>query len=348
VTLASPLRLPLLVALLGLQLAAQAAPKAPVAVSFDTTPRAGQHQRQLIDLQAVMKMRMEAGPDATDEQRAKIADAAAKMSQMGAMKMAMQMQQEMQVYQADADGWLPLTMSMEVKDGKLDVGGNSVPLPNNRAMNVSFGARFNPKDFAFEVKKLEGMPAEQSAAMITQGTSMISESLQLYKALSQRPLKVGESVEVPMTMALPMPLPGGAGGMQGVVRYTLTRVDKGVAYFDLDMDMKMNMTVPLPSQPVAANAAASAASVDSASSAAPAAVPPQTLHMVITGNGKGTSSLRLADRLQLASRLAMDMKMTMNGPDNGRMLMDMDMNVQTKGESLAKPAAAKAPAKKKP
>ena len=70
--------------------------------------------------------------------------------------------------------------------------------------------------------------------------------------------------------------------------------------------------------------------------------------MVITGNGKGTSSLRLADRLQLASRLAMDMKMTMNGPDNGRMLMDMDMVVQTKGESLAKPAAAKAPTKKKP
>ena len=41
--------------------------------------------------------------------------------------------------------------------------------------------------------------------MVTQGTAMISESLQLYKALSQRPLKVGESVEVPMTMALPMP-----------------------------------------------------------------------------------------------------------------------------------------------
>jgi hypothetical protein len=29
------------------------------------------------------------------------------------------------------------------------------------------------------------------------------------------------------------------------------------------------------------------------------------------------------------------------------MLIDMDMQVQSKGESLAKPAAAKAPAKKK-
>ena len=70
--------------------------------------------------------------------------------------------------------------------------------------------------------------------------------------------------------------------------------------------------------------------------------------MQIGGSGKGTASLRLADRLPLANQLAMDMKMTMNGPDNGRMLMDMDMVVVSKGESLAKPAAAKAPAKKKP
>ena len=327
-TLASPLRLPLLGALIGLQLAAQAAPSAPIAVSFDTTPRAGQHQRQVIDLQAVMKMQLEAGPDATEEQRAKIAEAATKMSQMGAMKMAMQMQQELQVYQADADGWLPLVMSMEVKGGKLEVGGKTVPLPNSQAMNVDFGARFNPKDFAFEGKKVEGLPPAQNEALVTQGKAMISEGLQLFKALSQQALKVGESVSVPMTMALPMPMPGGAGGIQGVACYTLARVDKGVAYFDLGMDMKMDVHAPLPGRPAeAASAAASAAST-----AEPAATPPQTLHIVIAGTGKGSSSLRLADRLPLASRLAMDMKMTMNGPDNGRMLMDMEMVVQTKGE----------------
>ena len=69
--------------------------------------------------------------------------------------------------------------------------------------------------------------------------------------------------------------------------------------------------------------------------------------MDVTGNGKGTSALRLADNLQLASKLAMDMKMSIAGPDNTRMLIDLDMQVQSKGESLAKPVAAKAPAKKK-
>lgn len=333
-TLAFPLRISLLGALLGLHLGTQAAPTAPTTVSFDTTPRAGQHQRQLIDMQAVMKMRLEAGPDATEEERAKIAQAAERMSQMGTMKMAMQMQQTMKVDQPDAQGWLPLTVSVAAKGSRVEVGGKVVPVPANKAADVSFAARFNPKDFGFEVQTFEGGAPEMSEAMRGQGTAMISEALQLFKALSQKPLKVGESVDVPLTMALPMPMPGGAGAMQGQVRYTLVRVDRGVAYFDLGMDLKMDVNTPLPRPPAGASAAEGAEA------------PAKTMHMVIAGTGKGTSSLRLADRLPLGTRLAMDMKMTMNGPDNGRMLMDMDMVMQAKGESLAK--AAPAAAKKKP
>ena len=51
----------------------------------------------------------------------------------------------------------------------------------------------------------------------------------------------------------------------------------------------------------------------------------------------------MSDRLPLSSQLTMDMKMTMDGPDNNRILMDMDMTLRSKGESLAKPAAKKAP-----
>lgn len=332
-TLASPHRVALLGALLGLHLAAQAAPNAPApatAVSFDTTPRAGQHQRQTIDMQAVMKMRVEPGADATDEQRAKVAQAAERMSQMGPMKMSMQMQQTLKVDQPDATGWLPLTISVASKGSSMEVGGKPVPTPPNKAPDVSFTARFNPKDFGFEVQKFEGGPAEMNEAMRTQGSAMIGEALQLYKALAQKPLKVGESVDVPLTMALPIPLPGGAGAMQGQVRYTLARVDRGVAYFDLSMDLKMDVNAPLPAPPAGASAPEGA---DAA---------PKTMHMVIAGTGKGTSSLRLSDRLPLGNRLAMEMKMTMNGPDNGRLLMDMDMVMQAKGESLARPAAAAA------
>ncbi|KQV47009.1 hypothetical protein ASC95_26240 [Pelomonas sp. Root1217] len=328
-TIVSPLRLHLLAALLGLNFAAQAAPSAPAAISFDTAPRAGQHQRQQIDLQAVMKMRIEAVPDATDEQRAKAAQAAEGMALMGPMKMSMRMEQTMKVDAQDAEGWLPLSLSVGATGGSVEIGGKPTPLPNLGKTDMRVAARFNPKDFGFELQKVEGGSPELSEAMNNQGKAAISESLQLLKALSQRPLKVGESVEVPLNMALPMPLPGGAGGMQGLVRYTLARVDKGVAHFDLSMDLNMNVDTPIP-KPAATDAS------------------PQMLHMQITGGGKGTSSLRLADRLPLASQLAMDMKMTMNGPDNGRMFMDMDMVVQSKGESLAKPVAAKPAVKKAP
>ena len=243
-TLATPLRLPLFGALLGLNLAAQAAPSAPVAVSFDTTPRAGQHQRLQIDLQATMKMRVEAGPEATDEQRAKIATAAENIDRMGPMKMAMRMEQTMKVDAPDAEGWLPISLTVGAKSGSVEINGKPTQLPNLAKIDMSFAARFNPKDFGFEMQKFEGGSPEMNEAMLNQGKNALSESLQLFKALSQRPLKIGESVEVPLKMALPMPLPGGAGAMQGQVRYTLKRVDKGVAHFDLNMELDMKVDTP--------------------------------------------------------------------------------------------------------
>ena len=354
------LRPVLAAALLGLNLGAIAAPAAPTAVSFDTAPRAGQHQRQQIDIQATMKMRTEATPDATDEQRGKIAQASEQMAKMGPVKMAMQMQQTLKVDQPDADGWLPMTVSTGTKNAQMEVGGKIVSLLQPKATDLAFAARFNPRDFAFELQKVDGAP-ELNEALRAQGTTAVSEALQLFKALSQRPLKVGESVDVPLTMALPVPLPGGAGAMQGQLRYTLARVDRGVAYFDLGMDLKLDINAAVPVPAAAASAAsapqgeaasaAEAAAVAAAASAPAAGAAPKSIHVVVNGSGKGSSALRLADRLPLSNQLAMDMQMSVNTPDNALMLIDMNMVMQSKGESLAKPAAAKAqvqaPAKKK-
>ena len=277
-TLASSLRLPLSGALLALNLGASAAPAAPVAVSFDTTPRAGQHQRQLMEIQATFQMRAEPGAEATDEQRAKIAAAAQNFSRMGPMKMNLQMEQAMKVGQPDADGWLPLTVTSANKGGKIEVGGQVSPMPT-KAPELSFTARFNPKDFAFEIQSVQGAP-ELNDFIRGQGNAMVGEALQLYKVLGQQPMKVGESVEVPMTMALPIPLPGGAGQMQNKLRYTLVRVDRGVAHFDLGMDMKMDMSAPLPAQ-----AASAASAPEGEAASAPAATAaPQTMNIAASGN----------------------------------------------------------------
>ncbi len=330
--LASPLRPLLAAALLGLNLSAIAAPP-PASIVFDTTPRAGQHQRQLMDMQAVMKMRVEAGAAATDEQRAKIAQAGERMAQMGPMKMSMQMQQTLQVGQADAEGWLPMTVTTGGKGVQLEVGGKAIPVPNPTKADVGFVARFNPRDFAFEVREVQGSP-ELSDMMRTQGQNTISQALQLFKSLKERPLKVGDSIDVPLTMNLPVPMPGGAGAMDGVVHYTLARLERGVAHFDLSMDLKLDINTPVPTPP----GAASAPHGQNASAPAP---PPPPGHKGINRRRNGQSTQRLADRLALATQLDMDMQMTMDMPDNGRMLVDMNMVMQSKGESLARPAATK-------
>jgi hypothetical protein len=339
---AALLRSCLAAALVGAHLGAFAAP-APAAITFDTTPRPGQHQRLVNDMQATVRMRVEAGPDATDEQRAKVAE---RMAQMGPMKMSMQMVQTLRVDPPAPDGWLPVAMTLTFPKGEIDVGGQTIPMPQTKSPETSFVARFNPRDFDFDIQKIDGAK-ELTDALKAQGTKPFTEAFQLFKALREHPLKVGDSVDVPLTMALPMPMPGGAGAMQGQVHYKLTKVERGVAYFDLGMDLKLDINAPMPTPPAAASApqpeAASAPASEAASAPAPA-VPPRSMHILATGSGKGTSALRMADRLQLASHLAMDMQMTMSMPDNGQMFMDMNMQMQSKGESLAKAV----PAKKKP
>lgn len=344
-TLSPSLRLPLLGALLGLSLAAPAAPTSPAEVRFDTTPRAGQHQRQRIEMRATMKMRAEATPEATEEQRAKVAQMAERMAQGGDIKMTMQMQQTTKVGQPDADGWLPLDLSSAGRAMSIEVGGKAVPTPPSGQGDLNLKARFNPRDFAIEVQQVEGGPPGFGALMTTQGATMFNDAFKLHKALAQRSLKIGESVDVPLNMALPIPLPGGGGGLQGQVHYTLVRVERGVAHFDLAMTMNVKVDTPLPASPAAS--AASAPQAEPAASAVAEAPPaPRMLHMVMNGSGKGTSSLRLSDRLPLDTQLVMDMQMTVDGPDNSRMLMEMVMDTKSKGESLPnKPAA---PAKKKP
>lgn len=340
----SKLRLPLLGALLALQLASQAAPSTPAEVVFDTTPRAGQQQRQALDMRATMKMRAEAGPDATDEQRAKVAQAAERMAQGGDIKMHMQMLHTTRVGQPDAQGWLPLTFVSGNKETTVEVGGKVVPLPNTQAGDLTLTARFNPKDFSFELQKVEGGRPELSQMMTAQGQALISDAFKLHKVLSQRSLKIGDSVDVPLNLALPMPLPGGAGALQGLVHYTLVRVDRGVAHFDLTMTLNANIETPMPTPAATAASGASAPAEPAASAAGSPPAAPRVLRMAMTGSGKGTSSLRLTDRLPLNTRLGMDMKMTVDGPDNMRMLFDMNMDMTSKGEALG---IRQAPAKKK-
>lgn len=320
VTSASPLRIAVAGSFLGLQLIARAAE--PAAVAFDVTPQAGQYQRQLLDMQVTTTTRLVAAPNANEEERARIAQAQQQNPQ-GPVKMSLRVEQTQRVGQPDDRGWLPLTLSSTSKGGDIELGGKKRALPQDKKLDLLVQARFNPKDHAFDLQQVLG-GGDADEQLRTKGAAMVTEALQLPKALGERPLKVGDSVDVPMKMALPFAVPDSDGQMNSKLRYTLKRVDKGIAHFDLSMDMQIQATAPLPAASEASDAAA-----------------PQTMNLQLSGSGKGSSTLRLADRLPLSSLLNLDVRMAMQAPDNGRVLMSMRMQMKSKGESLAKPAAAK-------
>lgn len=325
--------------------AAAAAPALTAPVHFDTMPRAGQQQRQQMKVQASIQMRMEASPQASDEQRARAAQVAQQIAATNPMKMDMGMQQTIKVGQPDTQGWLPMSFDLDVQRMNMDMGGTAIPLPKEKRPILNFDARFNPKNFALEIVGVNGQ-SEVSQALRARGTSLMDEQLNLFRALALKPLRPGESVEVPLSMSLPLPVPG-VGDFQGKAIYTLRAVKQGVAHFDVTTDMAINadMAVPPPgASPASAASSApetSGAQADPAASApaamtaasAPAAMP--NLHMHMEGRGAGTTRLRLADRLVTASQMNMDIQMTMGQPEASTMRMDVKMTMESKGESLS-------------
>jgi hypothetical protein len=337
------IRLPTLRPLLATTLLATSATTwaAPTA-TFDTTPRPGQHQRQRVEMQMKITTHVEAAPGASDEERARIAERAAQLAQTGPVTMALKMEQTLLVGRPDPAGWLPVQLSATPRGGSFEVGGQVRPIPASDTPKTSLSARFNPRDFSYEIVKFQGNAA-LSDALRQAANNTMGEALQLFKALAQRPMKVGDSVDLPMKVPLPVPVPGSNGGLDSNLRYTLVRVARGVAYFDLAMDLNISAELPAQPQPAQAASAAPPAAAASSASQAASAEAAGMLRLQASGTAKGTSALRLSDRLPLSSQLAMDMRMNMQGPDNARMSFDMALSMKSEGESLGKARAKKKP-----
>lgn len=328
-------RLLMSVALLGAPLSAPLnAVAAPPAVRFDTAPRAGQHQRLNVSIQSTMRMNVEAGPEASEAQHARIAQQAQQMSQMGAIAMDMSLQQTLQVDRPDAQGWLPLNVLIDQQRMTMRVGEQALPQPPAPRPDLRVQGRFNPRDFGFELQKIEGGPA-LDAALQAQAGKLVNDLFQLQKALNHRPIRPGETLELPLDLPLPVPVPGASGAMQGQVRYTLRQVSQGIAVFDTAMQMQIDMDLPGPPAP--------AASAASEPASAPQAEAPQRARLQISGGGSGVSRLRLTDNLMQSSEMKLDMQMRMNQPGGALMRTDLQMTMTSRGETLSRPGKSAQP-----
>ena len=216
-------------ALLGLWAASvfAAQPGAGIAV-LDMTPLPNQRQQQTLDMRLTMDIRVEPHPGATEEEKAKVAQTQALMP----MTMTLRSLTTLRTGPLGAGGWMPLSLERRTLEGSMTTRtGAAIPFPVPPASK--FSARFNPTDFTFELDDPPGGPTATPPALKPFMTQTLNEVLAMAKAMRGKPLKVGESVDLPLNMAIPVAstLPG-AAQMNGGLRLTLTRVDHGVAYFE--------------------------------------------------------------------------------------------------------------------
>lgn len=304
-------------------------------ITLNLMPLPATQQQHDFRIKAVTDMKFKVREGASDEETQQI------NARMGAIKMPMtmtlQMRQHMQTGKADAQGHIPLkatieygTMEMRTGDGDLMPG-----MPAKRMPSMQFNADI--VDGRYENIRLSGEGAAKLPPEMMEG--MFRKTFDALAKMNGTPLRVGESVEMPLEMNVPLPsLPGGSNAGKMSARYTLTKVEAGVAYFDIGATLDFKLDMPMP---------AAAASAASAASAPPA---PASLQMVMTGGGTGHLQLRLADRLQQRTDLDLRIDMRMPMPDGHSMLMNLQMAMTGEGKALpagkAKPATAKPAASK--
>jgi hypothetical protein len=300
-------------------LAVQAAVAVPAAMAQDgvklnMVPLPSSRQQVDIAMDMKMNMSLQLPPNATEQQRAQMEQMKASMP----ITMKVGMRQELSTTAKAADGAYTLsaevtTLKSEMRDGT----GKTQPLPQQGA--IRFSARL--KDDQFEKIDLQLANAAQTQALNKEMQEKVfNQSFDWMRKFNGKSLKVGETIEMPIEMNLPM-ASSKAGKLLG--RYTLTSVNKGIASFDVDVRMDMSFAAPVKA---ASGASAPAGPVEGA----------------MTGSGRGKMDLRIADRLMVRSTMAMTMGVDMAGPQGNKMRMDMEMSMNSTGKAL--PPGAKKPA----
>lgn len=283
---------------------AQAQAQAGKAYELYVTPLPNTHQQLDSRMSMELQMDLQPRPDLSEDERAQFDAKAAAMK--GPMTVTMTMRQTIDTGAMDKQGRVPMksemlpgTMEMRNAEGALLPAGPARPA-------MRFSAVLNKgryESIAMEGEAFKALPADFQEKTFRQMFDALAR-------LEGAKLRVGESIDVPLTMSLPVPAQQ-AASLDGKLnaRYTLRRVEKGVAEFDVGVQLDMA---------IAPDAAASATA-------------PKSAGMQIRADGTGQMQLRLADRLPLRNTMDMNMLADLQMADGTAMKMRMKMSSDMTG-----------------
>lgn len=299
-TIALALLLPLLAS------ASLAAAPEPQEVRLQFMPQPGDKMRQMINMDMRMTMNLLPGPDMTDEQRAKMLEAAKKVGKGMAMDMKMTLRSE--ASEVDAKGDYLLHLRGEGGQFKLTVAGQPPKDMPNPMGDMELDALTNTAKPDLQILRVKSaMPGLSDPKMLdglAQG--VIKQAFGAMSGLEGRRMKVGESVEIPFDLQMPMAQLPGQSNVKTTVVYTLKSIRQGIATFDTKAKMSMAMVVNEGQ--------------------------PQNINMTMDGSGTGKMAYRIADRLPIHSDMNLLMHMDMQLPGGASNRMDMGMKLLTRAE----------------
>lgn len=299
---------------------------AQTSVKLNLVPLPSTRQQVDLTMDTRMNMSMRLPADAPEQARAEAEQLKAAMP----LTMTMAMRQTLSTSAKAADGGYTLDAEMAtLKTEMRNASGQLQPLPP--PMTFRFNARLKDDQFEQIDMQLPATAASQALSKELQ-EQLFNQSFDWMRKFNGVTLKVGESIEVPVEMNLPMGPSKQLGKVVG--RYTLTGVRQGVASFDVAVTMAMDVALPVSAPASAAATSAAASSATEAAAPAPAASAPAEVKGSMTATGSGKMDVRLADRLMLRSTMSMTMGMDMAGPQGKLLRMDTQMNMASTGKAL--------------
>ena len=320
----------------GMTVAAPAAPgaTAPAAgtaeqIKLNMVPLPSSRQQIDTTMNSRLTMTLQLPADATEQARA----GAAELQKLMPLRMTTVMRQTLSTTALDQDGAYRLEAdAVTLKSEMRNAYGQPQTVP--KAPSVLMTATIKADRLESPTIKTAELSPEEEQLMPKEAREQVyKQAFDWLSKFNGVALKVGESVEMPLDLALPT----GPRGFNGrlIAKYTLKAINKGVASFDIDVRMEMN-----------AAAASPAASEASAAESAELAAALASTKATMTGSGK--MDLRLADRLTLRNTMTMRMGMDLEPQPGQKMRMDMEMDMVGIGKALPaakKPAAPASPAK---
>jgi len=314
----------------GVTVAAPAAPAAPATaagtteqIKLNMVPLPASRQQIDTTMNSRLTMTLQLPADASEQMRA----GAAELQKLMPLRMTTVMRQTLTTTALDKDGAYQLDAdAVTLKSEMRNAAGQPQTVP--KAPTVSMTATIKDDQIESTAIKTGELSPEEAQVMSKEAREQLyKQAFDWLTKFNGVPMKVGESVEMPLDLALPT----GPRGFNGrlLAKYTLVSINKGVASFDINVRMDMNVTAP----------SSTASEASSAGAAAAAAALAET-KATMTGSGK--MDLRLADRLTLRNTMTMRVGMDLEPQPGQKMRMDMEMDMVGVGKTL--PAAKKAPA----